>query len=64
MYLNREEYGVKSNYDTSLHEKIDSLRQKLESLILENNFKQSDEIVQVSQKLDKLIIIYYNQKCG
>ena len=64
MYLHREEYGVKSNYDTSLHEKIDSLRQKLESLILENNLKQSDEIVQVSQKLDKLIITYYNQKCG
>ncbi len=50
-------------YENSLSENINLLRQKLEYLIIQNNLKSNEEIVRVSQKLDKLITTYYNQKC-
>jgi len=42
-----------------MFEQIEKLRDKLNKLILHNDVLSDDEILKVSQELDKLISLYY-----
>jgi len=41
-----------------LREKIDNLRKMMDQKLEEKNFVVDDEVVKISQKLDKLIVLY------
>jgi hypothetical protein len=45
----------------SLNNNIDFLRQELEYLVNKNDGKITEEVVKLSQKLDKLLVLYYLQ---
>ncbi|KRQ86225.1 Spo0E like sporulation regulatory protein [Caloramator mitchellensis] len=43
---------------TILREKIENLRKIMDKKLEEKNFLVDDEVVRISQKLDKLIVLY------
>lgn len=56
--------GIKMihSINTNLMEKINSLRQKLDYLVKESDGKITQEIIKISQNLDKMLVIYYQQE--
>lgn len=49
------------SYNNELVEKVNNLREKLEWLILKNNYKFNEEIIEMSQKLDTVLVTYYHE---
>jgi hypothetical protein len=47
--------------NTTLVEQINSLRQELEYLVIENGGKVTQETIEISKRLDRLPIIYYQK---